>query len=144
MTTTTVACPNGHQSPENQHFCGECGALLVASQPPADLYPDPDGCGDERYWDGQHWMKYRRPQAPPLPTQHTPGSPAGNQSASWGEFQKGSARHTMKYGCCPALKMTMMPSLFMKTGMVVLVGTLTGSSSWWGHPRHDDGRAWAW
>ena len=29
-------------------------------------------------------------------------------------------------GCCPALKMTMTPSLSMKTKMVALVATLTG------------------
>ena len=30
------------------------------------------------------------------------------------------------YHCCPALKMTMTPSLSMKTKMVALVATLTG------------------
>ncbi len=26
-----ATCPNGHDNPEGQHFCGECGAPLVAS-----------------------------------------------------------------------------------------------------------------
>jgi hypothetical protein len=28
MTTVAVTCRNGHQNPEHQHFCGECGAAL--------------------------------------------------------------------------------------------------------------------
>jgi hypothetical protein len=33
MTTFQVFCPNGHQNPENTHFCGECGAPTGVSVP---------------------------------------------------------------------------------------------------------------
>jgi hypothetical protein len=33
MTTVTVTCPNGHQNPAHQHFCGECGAALAVICP---------------------------------------------------------------------------------------------------------------
>jgi hypothetical protein len=39
-------------------------------------------------------------------------------------FDSRSAHH--QRDCCPALKMTMTPSLSMKTKMVALVATLTG------------------
>src|ERR1700736_3174987 len=34
-----ATCPNGHENPEGQNFCGECGASLVAT--PADESPTP-------------------------------------------------------------------------------------------------------
>ena len=34
-----ATCPNGHENPEGQNFCGECGASLVAR--PADEPPTP-------------------------------------------------------------------------------------------------------
>ena len=46
--------------------------------------------------------------------------------------------------CCPALKMTMTPSLSMKTKMVALVATLTGSSPRRRHRRHGGGRSGVW
>jgi hypothetical protein len=33
VTAVAVNCPNGHQNPPHQHFCGECGALLPMSCP---------------------------------------------------------------------------------------------------------------
>jgi hypothetical protein len=34
--------------------------IMAESLPTADWYPDPDGEGGERYWDGQGWTKQRR------------------------------------------------------------------------------------
>ncbi|BBX87363.1 hypothetical protein [Mycolicibacterium aubagnense] len=31
MTLATEVCPNGHPNPQNQHFCGDCGARIRAS-----------------------------------------------------------------------------------------------------------------
>ena len=32
---------------------------------PAGWYPDPDGSGGQRYWDGNLWTEHRHPAAPP-------------------------------------------------------------------------------
>jgi hypothetical protein len=37
---------------------------------PAGWYPDPDGSGGQRYWDGSVWTEHRAPAAPP-PTEPT-------------------------------------------------------------------------
>jgi Protein of unknown function (DUF2510)/Domain of unknown function (DUF4352) len=34
---------------------------------PAGWYPDPDGAGGQRYWDGSAWTEHRSPGAPPAP-----------------------------------------------------------------------------
>ncbi len=31
--TATATCQNGHQNPEHQHLCGECGVPLTADGP---------------------------------------------------------------------------------------------------------------
>jgi hypothetical protein len=39
-----VTCPNGHENPEGQHFCGECGAPIVGTVPAPQgppVYPPP-------------------------------------------------------------------------------------------------------
>jgi hypothetical protein len=38
---------------------------------PAGWYPDPDGSGGQRYWDGSAWTEHRAPAAPPLSEQPT-------------------------------------------------------------------------
>ena len=49
---------------------------------PAGWYPDPDGSGGQRYWDGNLWTEHRYPAAPPPspepvePQQVAPGEPA--------------------------------------------------------------------
>ena len=43
---------------------------------PAGWYPDPDGSGGQRYWDGSSWTEHRSPAAP----EHTaPAEPAGSE-----------------------------------------------------------------
>src|ERR1700730_13013513 len=32
-----MTCPNGHDNPAGQHFCGECGASLAANRSEAEL-----------------------------------------------------------------------------------------------------------
>ncbi|ORB15704.1 hypothetical protein BST36_26985 [Mycolicibacterium moriokaense] len=39
---------------------------------PAGWYPDPDGSGGQRYWDGSSWTEHRYPAAPPPPTPPPP------------------------------------------------------------------------
>jgi hypothetical protein len=54
---------------------------------PAGWYPDPDGSGGQRYWDGSTWTEHRAPAAPiyePEPTREPvpdfePEIPAGEQ-----------------------------------------------------------------
>lgn len=48
---------------------------------PAGWYPDPDGSGGQRYWDGSTWTEHRAPAAPepaapaePTPSAEVPGS----------------------------------------------------------------------
>jgi uncharacterized membrane protein HdeD (DUF308 family) len=48
---------------------------MTSPQPQADWYPNPDGSGDERYWDGQRWTKDRRPKPEPAPSSAAAGSP---------------------------------------------------------------------
>lgn len=35
MTAAMLTCPNGHQSPAHQHFCGKCGVPLSGAEPHA-------------------------------------------------------------------------------------------------------------
>ncbi|WP_204081154.1 DUF2510 domain-containing protein [Mycobacterium riyadhense] len=35
--------------------------MTAPTSPPAGWYFDPDGSGGQRYWDGDHWTKHRRP-----------------------------------------------------------------------------------
>lgn len=47
MTAPSVACPNGHENPAYQHFCGECGAALPVTCPNGHRNPpDQRFCGD--------------------------------------------------------------------------------------------------
>ncbi|WP_310773637.1 zinc ribbon domain-containing protein [Mycobacterium sp. Z3061] len=47
MTTETLNCPNGHQNPSHQHFCGECGAPLPVVCPNGHLNPASQNfCGE--------------------------------------------------------------------------------------------------
>ena len=45
---------------------------------PAGWYPDPDGSGGQRYWDGSEWTEHRAPATPepaePPATTEPPGS----------------------------------------------------------------------
>ena len=45
---------------------------------PAGWYPDPDGSGGQRYWDGNIWTEHRSPAAPaaPPPAPAEPSAPA--------------------------------------------------------------------
>jgi hypothetical protein len=45
---------------------------------PAGWYPDPDGSGGQRYWDGMSWTEHRYPAAPPplAPAPPEPVAPA--------------------------------------------------------------------
>ncbi len=47
------------------------------AQAAADWYPDPNGTGGQRYWDGNQWTDHVRPPAP-IPTY---GAPAYHGSA---------------------------------------------------------------
>jgi hypothetical protein len=54
MTTFQVTCPNGHQNPENTHFCGECGAPTGVppwqSAPPEEYPSSPPPLGGAPYY----------------------------------------------------------------------------------------------
>jgi len=43
---------------------------------PAGWYPDPDGSGGQRYWDGDSWTEHRAPAAPTPPPPAEPPAPA--------------------------------------------------------------------
>lgn len=43
---------------------------------PAGWYPDPDGSGGQRYWDGATWTEHRSPGAQPTPEPSEPPAPA--------------------------------------------------------------------
>ncbi|MEN4477935.1 DUF4352 domain-containing protein [Mycolicibacterium cosmeticum] len=50
---------------------------------PAGWYPDPDGTGGQRYWDGTAWTEHQAPaQQPPAPAPEPP-PPAEEPSSSW-------------------------------------------------------------
>jgi hypothetical protein len=51
---------------------------------PAGWYPDPDGTGGQRYWDGTAWTEHQAPaqQQPPEP-EPVPAAPAEEPSSSW-------------------------------------------------------------
>jgi hypothetical protein len=51
---------------------------------PAGWYPDPDGTGGQRYWDGTAWTEHQTPaqQQPPAP-EPEPTPPAEEPSSSW-------------------------------------------------------------
>lgn len=44
---------------------------------PAGWYPDPDGSGGQRYWDGNLWTEHRYPAAPPPAPPPAPAEPVG-------------------------------------------------------------------
>ena len=55
---------------------------MTERNPPANWYPDPDGSGGQRYWDGTTWTQHRVPPpsppppwAPRLPPPPSPPSP---------------------------------------------------------------------
>jgi hypothetical protein len=41
-----ATCPNGHENPEDQAFCGSCGTRIAARQQDEDAGTDPDGTQD--------------------------------------------------------------------------------------------------
>jgi hypothetical protein len=43
---------------------------------PAGWYPDPDGSGAQRYWDGSAWTQHLSPDAPPTPEPSEPPAAA--------------------------------------------------------------------
>jgi hypothetical protein len=40
---------------------------MTTPSTPAGWYPDPDGAGGQRYWDGYAWTEHRSPATPPRP-----------------------------------------------------------------------------
>jgi hypothetical protein len=62
----------GHSSPQPVNH--------TTTHEPPDWYPDPDGSGGERYWDGERWTSRGRPRAEPTPRafgSHTMSTPTG-------------------------------------------------------------------
>ncbi len=56
-------CPNGHENPGDQHFCGECGAAIAPVAPVPGMSGaawgiDPTGHHEYRYWDGSVWTEH--------------------------------------------------------------------------------------
>lgn len=53
---------------------------------PAGWYPDPDGSGGQRYWDGSVWTEHRSPAPPPAPAPTPapePTRPQTDETMSW-------------------------------------------------------------
>src|SRR6476620_4302306 len=46
---------------------------------PAGWYPDPDGSGGQRYWDGSAWTEHRSPATPEPTAPTTPAEPPGSE-----------------------------------------------------------------
>jgi hypothetical protein len=46
---------------------------------PAGWYPDPDGSGGQRYWDGSGWTEHRSPATPEPTAPTTPAEPPGSE-----------------------------------------------------------------
>lgn len=84
--------------------------------PPAAWYSDPDGSGGQRYWDGEHWTKHRRPD-PALPRSRLAALAAGARRA-W-------------VGLPSALRLVLPAAL-----VLILAGV--GFIFWTESPRHDD------
>ncbi len=64
---------------------------------PPDWYPDPDGSGGQRYWDGQRWTTQRPESSPPTPpsysgsaTELPPALPPNAPPAGWYDDPDGS------------------------------------------------------
>ena len=57
MAAIMVSCPNGHENPEDRHYCGECGLHIVKPVPgsPGGQQP-PQG-----HWE---WVQTRQPSPP--------------------------------------------------------------------------------
>jgi LppP/LprE lipoprotein/Protein of unknown function (DUF2510) len=83
-----VRCPNGHDNPDHQAYCGQCGAPVTAPSQSAHQaitaqqpgwYDDPNDPNAQRYWDGQQWTPQRRrkstPPQSPAPMTATPPPP---------------------------------------------------------------------
>jgi Protein of unknown function (DUF2510) len=56
-------CPNGHENPDDQHFCGECGESIAPVTPAAGTsgaswVGDPTGRHEYRFWDGSAWTEH--------------------------------------------------------------------------------------
>jgi hypothetical protein len=47
---------------------------------PAGWYPDPDGSGGQRYWDGSEWTEHRSPAAPEPAEPPTAAEPPGSEA----------------------------------------------------------------
>lgn len=55
--------------PRRSSLPGEVEGSLTYATAPANWYPDPEGLGGQRYWDGTAWTDYR---VPPTPLQLPP------------------------------------------------------------------------
>jgi hypothetical protein len=64
MTTGMVTCCNGHQNPEHQHFCGECGYPLPVMCPKGHQNPPRQHfCGECGAALGESVQKHQPPEA---------------------------------------------------------------------------------
>jgi hypothetical protein len=64
-----VRCPNGHENPDGQAYCGQCAAPVTSPSCSATQaarprqpgwYDDPNDANAQRYWDGQDWTPQRQ------------------------------------------------------------------------------------
>jgi uncharacterized RDD family membrane protein YckC len=63
---------------------------MTSVLPPASWYPDPDGSGGQRYWDGNAWTGHRAPPPPPSPyLQHGAWAPLPWKGADLGRPAQG-------------------------------------------------------
>ncbi len=87
-------CKNSKHGPPQLHPRPGPRCPVTEVGAPADWYPDPDGSGGQRYWDGTAWTPFRVP--PPF-VQVTPGGPwiptSGWGSPPWKGARLGRPEH---------------------------------------------------
>lgn len=90
MTEDKPICPNGHEVPPGNVYCGVCGQRVTLSgdldetapiadsdpspvpspatvAPPPGWLADPNGTGAQRWWDGRQWTEHTSPPAQGAP-----------------------------------------------------------------------------